>query len=211
MQRAIGSAYFAKGHHTEAESEKFYEVFLSANTFLDLCFAHSNRSAMIFEGVSIKHRNLTTAVLDDMRPQILANQPRPANVPKSLEINKTIEKSASALSSQAAEISAAKRTADKLLHRLLPPSVADSLKRGSLVPAEHFEAITVCCLDIAGFTVISGKSTPMQVVTFLNDLYSLFDAEADAHDVYKVETIGDAYFVRLSGINKRRQMSSYHK
>jgi len=64
--------------------------------------------------------------------------------------------------------------------------VAEKLKAGSHVEPELFTEASVYFSDIVSFTKLASESTPMQVVTMLNDLYLMFDTTLAQFNVYKV-------------------------
>ncbi|XP_062408445.1 guanylate cyclase soluble subunit alpha-2 [Sardina pilchardus] len=94
-----------------------------------------------------------------------------------------------------------RRTVD-LLYSIFPGDVAQRLWQGLPVQAKKFDDVTMLFSDIVGFTAVCAQCTPMQVISMLNELYTRFDYQCGILDVYKIETIGDAYCV-AGGLHRK--------
>ena len=79
-----------------------------------------------------------------------------------------------------------KRRMSDLLHEMLPVTVADKLMAGQVVESERYESVTILFSDVVGFTSICSKCQPLQIVSMLNKLYSMFDQVVGKNQVYKV-------------------------
>jgi class 3 adenylate cyclase len=85
--------------------------------------------------------------------------------------------------------------AEALLLNILPRSIAERLRAGETIIADRFEDMAVLFADLVGFTELSSRLTPNEVVTLLNEVFTRCDRLADRFRLEKIKTVGDAYMV----------------
>ncbi|KAH1006502.1 hypothetical protein HUJ05_007231 [Dendroctonus ponderosae] len=178
---------------------------------MERCWNDNPEDRPAFESIRLNLKNIMRGYCENIMDDLLRRMEQYAN---NLEV---------LVSEKTEELSQEKRRSEELLYQVLPRPVAQQLMLGEMVQPEQFECVTIYFSDIVGFTSLCANSTPMQtcdalppsrslartkqltffqVVDFLNELYSTFDRIIGFYDVYKVETIGDAYMV-VSGLPER--------
>ncbi|XP_066563688.1 guanylate cyclase soluble subunit beta-2 [Amia ocellicauda] len=128
---------------------------------------------------------------DTTRDLILLNQQRLAEI----ELSNQLERKKEELRILSRNLEVEKKKTETLLYAMLPRHVANKLKEGKKVEAGEFKECTILFSDVVTFTNICAACEPIHIVNMLNSMYSKFDRLTNVHDVYKVETIGDAYMV----------------
>jgi len=92
---------------------------------------------------------------------------------------------------------------ETLLLNILPKEIAAILKNESRTIADHYTEASILFADMVGFTPLSARMAPVEMVELLNEAFSYFDSLVDKYDVEKIRTIGDNYMV-ASGVPRRR-------
>jgi class 3 adenylate cyclase len=90
-------------------------------------------------------------------------------------------------------LKAEQERSERLLLNILPGPIADRLKADHATIADSYSEVTVLFADIVNFTEYASHVLATDVVSLLNDVFSLFDHLADVFGVEKIKTIGDAY------------------
>lgn len=91
------------------------------------------------------------------------------------------------------KISREKKRSDNLLLNILPEETADELKTKGTAEAKHFDEVTVMFTDFKGFTQISEKLSPAELVNEIHACFKVFDEIISKHHIEKIKTIGDSY------------------
>jgi class 3 adenylate cyclase len=97
----------------------------------------------------------------------------------------------------------ARRQSDTLLRNMLPDPIADRLKGGERVIADHHDEASVLFADLVGFTPLAEARPAAEVVSVLNELFTAFDRLADELGLEKIKTIGDEYMA-VAGVPEPR-------
>ncbi|MGZ6966359.1 MAG: adenylate/guanylate cyclase domain-containing protein [Acidimicrobiia bacterium] len=105
------------------------------------------------------------------------------------------DRSRAALAEQHRLLEAEQARSERLLLNILPASIADQLRAGATTIAESQPEATVLFADIVGFTPLGESLGARELVDLLNDVFVAFDDLAQAAELEKIKTIGDAYMV----------------
>lgn len=106
---------------------------------------------------------------------------------------KRIEAQAIIIAESKLEIEKEKEVSEGLLLNILPHAVAIELKdKGSSKP-KLYKEVSVGFTDFQGFTMISEKLTPEELVHKLDEIFYGFDLIIERHGLQRIKTIGDAY------------------
>jgi len=81
----------------------------------------------------------------------------------------------------------------QLLLNILPEEVAEELKEKGAADAKHFDLVTVMFTDFKGFTQISEKLSPAELVNEIHACFKEFDQIISRYHIEKIKTIGDSY------------------
>lgn len=86
-----------------------------------------------------------------------------------------------------------RRKSEKLLLNILPGEIAKELiDKGTTEPV-LYDSVSVVFTDFQGFTKISEKMIPKDLISELDRCFSYFDSLMDRYNLEKLKTIGDSY------------------
>ncbi|TAE24363.1 MAG: adenylate/guanylate cyclase domain-containing protein [Candidatus Kapaibacterium sp.] len=142
--------------------------------------------------VATGHRNISVQAHDNDELGDLANS-FTSMVQNIDGMFKDIEEMFVELEDKSLELASANEQNQALLLNVMPPNIAERLKRGETLIADAHEHTTILFADIVGFTRLSTEYSAIQIVEILNWIFSVYDDLTAQFGLEKIKTIGDSY------------------
>ena len=98
------------------------------------------------------------------------------------------------------ELAEEKEKTEGLLANILPQYVVEELKEKGTSTPKFFDEVAVMFTDFVGFTTITQKLPPRDLIEQLNTIFTRFDEILEQHQSERIKTIGDAYMC-VSGLS----------
>jgi histidine kinase len=92
-----------------------------------------------------------------------------------------------------------KEQLSELLKNIFPREAIEELKATGKTTPQRLENVTVLMADIKGFSKISEKITPEELIGMIDNYFRAFDGIMGKYGLEKIKTIGDAYMA-IGGI-----------
>lgn len=98
---------------------------------------------------------------------------------------------------------AARARSDALLRVLLPDNVIADLQQTGDHRPDQFSGVSIAFCDFVNFSVTAARLEPERLIAEMSEIFGAFDDISDAHGVYRIKTIGDAYMAAtgLTAVN----------
>jgi adenylate cyclase len=88
---------------------------------------------------------------------------------------------------------------ERLLLNIMPKSVYEEMRDYGTVTPQLFHNASILMLDFAGHTEMAISRDPANLITELNDIFTVFDRITDLFGCERIRTVGDAYMA-VSGL-----------
>jgi class 3 adenylate cyclase len=203
---------FVNLYGTDVTAEKAIDEFPNQNPNPVLRLSRSGRMTYANPASALVRKALSAEVGDDLEPDLFATIVAAANEPGArpieVEADDTIYRlrivsvyEFDSINVYGTDITATRQVErlnaenEALLLNILPRSIAERLRGGETVIADRFDDMAVLFADVVGFTELSSRLSPDEVVALLNDVFTMCDRLAEQLGLEKIKTVGDAYMV----------------
>lgn len=173
-----------------SDADYAYELYFTENQIKSVCCIPVVKNKNLV-GLIYLENNLISGVFNKERIAVL--QLLSSQIAISFENSLLYDEMEQKVIERTQQLREEKEKSDHLLLNIIPAEIAEELKRKGETEARLFDDVSVIFTDFVGFTSISERLSPKELVSELHKNFTYFDSISEKYGLEKIKTIGDAY------------------